>query len=304
MDILSLLAGKRLAVGPVGSGTRTLALVLLAENGIEPGSRTTLLDFDGEDAVKALLEGKIDAAFMMGESASVQNLRKLLHAPGIRLFDFTQANAYTRRITYLNRMELPEGSTDFAKNIPDHDVQMIGPAVELIARNSLHPALSDLVLEAAHEIHGTAGLLRRQGEFPAPLQHEFRISPDAISYYKSGKGFFYRYFPFWIASLLNRIIVVSLPVVVLLIPGLRIIPAFYRWRIMMRFYRWYHKLLTLEKDMQTELSPEKLEEILLRLDDIEKEVNKMKVPASFADQFYVLRTHISFVHERLKDTRK
>ncbi len=304
VDILSRLAGKRLAIGSVGSGTQTLALLLLAENGIEPGGLTTLLDLDGEDEAKSLLEGKIDAAFMMGESASVQNLRKLLHAPGIRLFDFTQANAYTRRITYLNRMELPEGSVDFGTNIPDHDINLIGPTVELIARTGLHPALSDLLIEAAHEIHGNAGMFRQRGEFPAALQHEFRISSDAISYYKSGKSFFYRYFPFWIASLLNRILVVFLPAVVLLIPGLRIIPAFYRWRIMMRFYRWYRQLLALEKDMETDLSPEKRVEILLRLDDIEREVNKMKVPASFADQFYVLRTHVSFVHDRVTDVRK
>ncbi len=303
VDLLSKLDGKRIAVGPVGSGTRNLALVLLADNGIEPGGRTTLLDLDGDDEANALLEGKIDAAFMMGESASVQNLRKLLHTPGIRLFDFTQADAYTRRITYLNRMELPEGSIDFGKNIPDNDIHLIGPAVELIARDGLHPALSDLLLDAAHEVHGTASLLRRQGEFPAPLQHEFRISSDAIRYYKSGKSFLYRYFPFWIASLLNRIIVVIVPVVVVLIPGLRIIPAFYRWRIMMRFYRWYRELLALERDMVTSLSPEKREESLLRLDDIDKEVNKMKVPASFADQFYVLRAHIIFVHDRLTNKK-
>ena len=304
VDILSRLDGKRIAIGAVGSGTRALALVLFAENGIEPAGRTTLLDLDGEDAAKALIEGKIDATFMMGESASVQNLRKLLHAPGIRLFDFTQADAYTRRITYLNRMELPEGSIDFGKNIPDHDIHLIGPAVELIARAGLHPALSDLLLDAAREVHGTASLLRQQGEFPALLQHEFRISSDAISYYKSGKSFLYRYFPFWIANLLNRIIIVALPIVIVLIPGLQIIPACYRWRIMMRFYHCYRQLLAIEKDMETDLSPEKREEILLRVNDVEKEVNKMKVPAYFADQFYALRAHVSFVHNQLADDRK
>lgn len=303
VDLLSRLEGKRLAIGPVGSGTRTLALVLLANNGVEPNGRTALLDLDGEDATKALLEKKIDAAFMMGESASIQNLRKLLHTPGIRLFDFTQADAYTRRITYLNKLKLPEGSIDFGNNIPDRDIHLIGPAVELIARTGLHPALSDLLLDAAHEVHGSAGLLRQQGEFPAPLQHEFRISSDAIRYYKSGKSFLYRYFPFWIASLLNRMIVVVVPLVVVLIPGLRIIPAIYRWRIMMRFYRWYRELLALERYMIVDLPPEKREEIFARLDEIETEVNKMKVPASFADQFYGLRVNISFVQDRLMDRK-
>jgi len=215
------------------------------------------------------------------------------------MFDFTQADGYTRRIVYLNKLELPKGSIDFGKDIPDHALSLIGPTVELIAREGLDPALSDLLLEAAREVHGTAGLLRQRGEFPAPLEHEFRISSEAVRYYKSGKSFLYRSLPFWLASLVNRIIVAVVPIIVLLVPGLRLIPAFYRWRIMLRFYRWYRELLVLEQDMVTHVTPEIQKKLLERLYEIEKAVNRMKVPASFANQFYVLREHISFVRDRL-----
>ena len=110
-------------------------------------------------------------------------------------------------------------------------MQLIGPTVELIARPTLHPALSDLLLEAAREVHGNASLLQRRGEFPAPLEHEFRISADARRYYTSGKSFLYRYLPFGLASLVNRILVVFVPLVVILIPVLRSIPMLYKWRI-------------------------------------------------------------------------
>ena len=299
LDLLSQLSGKRLAIGPEGSGTRSLALVLLAANGIEPGGATALMDLDAEDAKKALLENSVDAVFLMGDAASPQIMRKLLQTPGIRLFDFMQADGYTRRIGYLNKLELPKGSIDFGKDIPSHDVSLIGPTVELIARANLHPALSDLLLEAAQEVHGKSGLFKRRGEFPAPLEHEFQISADASRYYKSGKSFLYRYLPFRLASLMNRIIVVAVPMVVVLLPGLRIIPALYRWRIKLRIYRWYRALLMLERDMITRLAREEQEELLGRLDHIEEEVNKMKMPASFADQFYVLRGHIDFVRDRL-----
>ena len=176
---------------------------------------------------------------------------------------------------------------------------LIGPTVELIARANLHPALSDLLLEAAPEVHGRAGLFKRQGEFPAPLEHEFRISADAIRFYKSGKSFLYRSLPFWLASLVNRILVAFVPVVVVLIPVMRIIPALYRWRIRLRIYRWYRVLLVLEQGMIAHLATEEREELLGRLDRIEEEVNKMKMPASFGDQFYVLRQHIGFVRNRL-----
>jgi hypothetical protein len=299
LNVLSGLNGKRLAIGPEGSGTRSLALVLLAANGIEPGGATALVDLDAEDAAGALLENSIDAVFLMGDAASPQIMRKLMQMPGVRLFDFMQADGYTRRIGYLNKLELPRGSIDLGKDIPAHDVSLIGPTVELIARAYLHPALSDLLLEAGSEVHGNPGLFKHRGEFPTPLEHEFHISADASRYYKSGKSFLYRYLPFRLASLMNRILVVAVPIAVVLLPGLRIIPALYRWRIKLRIYRWYRALLMLERDLITRLAREEREELFGRLDDIEEEVNKMKMPASFADQFYVLRGHIDFVRDRL-----
>jgi NMT1-like family len=299
LELLSQLRGKRIAIGREGSGTRSLALVLLAANGIEPGGPTALADLDAEVAAKALMEGRVDAVFLMGDAASPQTMRTLLHNPGIRLFDFTQADGYTRRIGYLNKLELPKGSIDFGKDLPSHDLSLIGPTVELIARSNLHPALSDLLLEAAREVHGKPGLFKRRGEFPAPLEHEFPISPDAARFYKSGKSFLYRYLPYRLANLVNRFLMVAVPMVVVLLPGLRSIPALYRLRIRLRIYRWYRALMLLERDLMAQPAVGEREKIFERLDRIEEQVNRMKVPASFADQFYVLRGHIDFVRGRL-----
>ncbi len=298
---LSQFRGKRLAIDLPGSGTHALALSLFEANGIERGGSTVLRDLYAEDAAAELFAGKIDALFLMGDSASLQLIRKLLHTPGIRLMSFAQADAYSRRFGYLTRIELPEGSIDLGKNIPAHNVSLVGPTVELVARSGLHPALSDLLLEAAHEVHGGASLLQHQGEFPAPLQHEFRISDDASRYYHSGKSFLYRYLPFWLATLLSRILVVLVPVMVVLIPGLRILPPLYRWRIRMRIAKWYGALLELEHGMLATSGPVQQAGLLERLDEIERAVNRMKVPRLYGDQFYVLRQHINLVRERLKD---
>ncbi len=299
IERLSQLSGQRIAVGEVGSGSHTLSLVLLAANGIEPGGPTKLLEMDSDEAAKAILSGKVDAVFLMGDSVSTDLIRRLLHADGIRLFDFTQADAFTRRIAYLNKIILPKGSIDFGKGTPANDVFLLAPAVELIARKNLHPALSDVLLEAATEVHSGPGLFRSKGEFPAPIEQEIRISDDANRFYKSGKSFFYRYLPFWFASIVNRIIAVLVPMIVLLLPGMRLIPAIYKWRFRSRIFKWYRALLVIERDLLTELAPDKRNELHEKLDNIEAEVNRMKVPASFADQFYGLRGHITFVHARL-----
>jgi TRAP-type uncharacterized transport system, periplasmic component len=297
--LLSDFSGKRLAIGEKGTGTNVLALELLALNDIKPSDTTTLLEIDDEEAEKMLLEGKIDGAFMMGDSASSRTMRDLLKQPGITAFNFTQADAYTRRIKYLNKLVLLEGSIDFGKNIPDHNINLLSPTVELIARTDLHPALSDLLLEVATEVHSRAGRYQRQGEFPMPLEHEYRISSDAQRFYKSGKSFLYRYLPFRMASLLNRILVLIVPMILLLIPGLKSIPAIYRWRMRLRILRWYRALLVLESDLSLNIKSEKREELVGRIDQIEQTVNNMKIPVSFADQFYSLRSHIAIVRTRL-----
>jgi TRAP transporter TAXI family solute receptor len=299
LELLSQLKGKRLVIGPPGSGDRSLALTILGLNGIANSSAATFVDLDAAAAAKALGEGSVDAIFLMGDSASTDVIRSLLHSQDIHLFDVTQADGYVRRITYLNKLNLPKGSVDFGNNIPDHEVSLIGPTVELLARSDLHPALSDLLLETAKEVNGTAGLFRHKGEFPAPLEHDFPLSTDALRFYKSGKGFFYRYLPFWMASLVNRILVAFVPMVVVLVPGLRLIPAIYRWRIRTLILRRYRSLLALEREVQAHDASADPERFLSRLDQIESAVNKMKVPTSFAVDFYGLRGHIEFVRDRI-----
>jgi TRAP-type uncharacterized transport system substrate-binding protein len=297
--LLSQFSGRKLSIGPKGTGAHNLALALLAFNGIEPGGKTALLELDDESSEKALLEGKIDGVFLMTDSASTQVLRELFRKPEIKVFNFSQADAYIRRLRYLNKLVLPKGINDFGKNIPDQDITLLSPTVDLIARDDLHPALSDLLLEAATEVHSRSGRYQRQGEFPAPQEHDFPISADAQRYYKSGKSFFYRYLPFWLASLLNRLVVVVVPMILVLIPGLKSIPAIFNWRIRMRILRWYRALLFLEGELTATIPPEKLTELLGSINHIEEEVNKMKIPASFGDQFYSLRSHIAIVRNRL-----
>lgn len=299
-NLLSEFGGQRLYLGPKGSGTDTLARTLLLTNGIKPGGNTTLVNTLAIDPEQALLENRVDAIFLMGETTSIDSMRHLMHAQDIRLFNFIQAEGYTRRINYLNKLEVPKGSLDLGRNIPAENLYLVGPAVELIARDDLHPALSDLLLEAAREVHGTASPFKKRGEFPAPLEHEFRISEDATRFYESGKSFLYRTFPFWVASLITRALTIIVPLALFVIPSLQLVPIIYRWRLESRIYRWYRALLDLERDaFKPAADQERRDELLRHLDHIEQTVNKIIVPASCGHLFYELRLHIDFVRGRL-----
>jgi hypothetical protein len=304
-QLLSEFKGRRINVGPPGSGTQTLALALLKANGIVAGDGTTIDQTDLEDPARELRDGKVDVVFLMSESTATTVTRNLMRDAGVHLFNFAQADGYVRRINTLSKLHLPRGTLDFGKDIPPQDVSLIGPTVQIVARESLHPALSDLLLEAAREVHGSAGLYRQRGEFPAAHEGEFRMSPDATRYYASGKSFLYRTFPFWLASLIARVLAVLVPIVLLLIPAMRIAPVVYRWRFESRIYRWYRVLLELEREaLETELGAERREELLRQLDHIETAVNRIAIPAAFGDLFYALRGHIGFVRNNLTSPRR
>lgn len=298
--LLSDFKGGRINIGPPGSGTHALALTLLKANGIVPGEGTRLDETDLTDPEKELRERRVDAVFLMSDSTATEAMRGLMRDQDVRLFSFVQADAYVRRIGTLNKLHLPRGALDFGKDVPPEDVYLIGPTVNLVARDSLHPALSDVLLEAAREVHGGPGIFRKRGEFPAPNEGEFRLSPDASRYYASGKTFLYRTFPFWLASLVARVLAFLVPLVLLLIPALKLAPAVYRWRIESRIYRWYRVLLDLERDaFAPSAGAERREELLRQLDHVEAAVNRILVPASFGDLFYGLRGHIEFVRRKL-----
>jgi len=298
VELLSQLKGKRLAVGAEGSGAHVLALKLLKANEMD-GPPTVLLALQGDDAVKQLKEGSIDAAFLMGDSATPAVMRTLRGIPEIQLASFRQADGYLRKFRFLSKETLPEGAMDLAKNYPPRELTLVGPTVELVARDDLHPALSDLLIRAAREIHGTPGMFRNAGEYPAPLARDFPISTDAERYYKSGEQFLYKRLPFWLASLVDRLLVVLLPLLVVIVPATRLAPAVYRWRIRSRIYRWYGALMAIEREMRGTPTPELKEKVHARLDEISRAVTELRTPASFADQLYVLRDHVAAVRRRL-----
>jgi hypothetical protein len=205
-----------------------------------------------------------------------------------------------RRFAYLSKLVVPSGAFDLGLNLPPSPINMLAPTVELLAHSNLHPALCDLLIEAAFEVHGHASLLQSAGQFPTPSANFYPTSEEAARFYKTGnKSFAYRYLPFWVASLLNRTLFVLLPIIVVVIPGLRFLPQLYSWRVNGRIHRRYGELMALERETLGNPSEERRAELLDRLDEIENSVITSKVPGSHADQLYILREHIGFVRAKL-----
>jgi len=296
-DDLSQLKGKRISIGPVGSSVRKFALDLLkASRAADPP--TVLFDLTMTASTKALMEGKVDVVitFSTPDNALVQ---KLLYSPGIKLMNFSQAEAYSRLFPALSHVILPKGILDLEKKIPPADVHLLSPTVNLIVHDSLHPAVIYLLLDAAVEIHGSSGWLQRAGEFPNPKSQDIPLSEEAERFYKSGRPFLLSYLPFWGAIFAERAIRIILPVAIVVLPLLRIIPWLYTWRNRSKFYRWYSELKYLEFEVAEHPQPERIPDYRARLDRIEDAVNKVNVPLAFYDEIYTLREHIDFVRGKI-----
>ena len=237
----------------------------------------------------------------MGDSATPEVMRSLREVPGIELVTFRQAEGYLRKFRFLSKLTLPEGAIDLGRDYPPRTIELVGPTVELLARDDLNPALSDLLIRAAREIHGGPGLYRNAGEYPAPLARDFPVSPDAERFYKSGEQFLYKRLPFWLASLTDRLLVLLLPLFVVIVPATRLAPAIYRWRVRSHIYRFYGLLMSLEREARSDRTPEGRDRVRARLDDIAREVSELKTPPAFADQLYVLRDHVAIVRRRLDE---
>jgi uncharacterized protein len=289
--------GKRIAIGEKGDGIHDLAKSLLKETGIDE-HHATFIDLGWDEAANALKKGDLDVAFFIA-SAEDPFIETLMNDRDLKLMNVDQAEAISRQYPYLHHLVLPHGVMNLKDNIPDHDIHVLAPTVTLLAREDLHPALMYLLLKAAVKIHSGAGIMENKDEFPIDKDFIFPLSPEAKHFYKSGAPFWQRYMPFWLATIVDRFIVVVVPLVVLLLPLLRTIPRVYAWRIRTKIFKCYGELKFLETQMRNESDQSKFNDHLKELDRVEERVNKMKVPLPYAEHIYSLRGHIHFVREQL-----
>jgi TRAP transporter TAXI family solute receptor len=294
---LSELVGLRIAVGAGGSGTRAIALALLADNGIT-AQTAELVEIGGAEAEEILLSGGVDAAFLV-TSATSPGVRRLLAAPGIALMSFERADAYVRRNSYLSKVVLPSGTVDLAVNLPAEDIVLLAPTATVVAAPDLHPALIDLLLLTLRDVHRGGGLLEAPGAFPTGDFVTYPLAPVARRFYDQGPPFLQRYLSFWAANLIDRLKVLILPLLTLLYPLFKILPPAYSWRMRSRVNRWYRDLQVLDDGLRAGSIAR--EDAIEQLDRIEDSVEQVSVPAGFAASAYTLRLHIDFLRRKAEE---
>ncbi|MEQ8301375.1 MAG: TAXI family TRAP transporter solute-binding subunit [Hyphomonas sp.] len=295
------LRGKRLAIGPVGSGSRLLGIELQDEfDGVWP--ETSRNSLSGTAAAGALIEGKLDAA-AFAASPDAPYVQTLLRAPGISLMPFERAEALSRRQPALAAVTLLRGVVDIGADLPAHDIPLVAPVAQLVVDKSLHPAIEALLVDAASAIHQDGSLLARAGTFPDADATDLPVSRQVVRYYENGPSFLRRYFSFDVANFLDRAWILAIPLLTLLFPLVRVAPPIYRWRVRRKIYIWYKDLRDLEARGRSMPTKEERVAITDELEDLQAEIGELDVPLSYTDDLYRLRNHVEFVKHLVMNTR-
>jgi TRAP-type uncharacterized transport system substrate-binding protein len=298
LDDLSQLKGKRIVIGPEGSGIRKFALELLKAADAS-GPPTELYDFAYTDARQAMVEGRADVVMLLGSADNHQLVLEFLHAKDIKLMNFSQAEAYTRLFPDLSHVILPRGVINPSKKFPPSDIHLLSPTTNLIVRKSLHPALVYLLLKASVEIHSGAGWVNKAGEFPSLNKQDDPISEQAQRFHKSGGSLLYDYLPFWAATFIDRMLLILIPLGIVIIPLIGIMPWIYTSRNRSKYYHWYHELRDVEKELTEGMPSENVRALQSRLDRIEEAVGRIRVSVAFYDEVFTLEEHIQMVRQKL-----
>jgi TRAP transporter TAXI family solute receptor len=295
---LSELKGKKIAIGIEGEGTRVLALALLGASGINT-ENASLVSIGGEQAAIAILKGDVDAAIFVDVPDS-PIIAEILKDPSIQLVGLNDAEAFTRQFSYLHHLTLPQGALNLGRNLPSHDVDLLAPTATLVIKENMHPALVYLMLKVISQVHSGPGMLHKKGDFPSEKDTDFPVSSQAVNFYKSGPPFLDKYLPFWAATFVSRTLIFILPLLALLIPLTRIIPTAYIWLVKMKLFRYYGELRFLETQLNEGGDRENNKQYLEKLNEIEDRVREMKLPVTFSQYVYDLRSHINLVRSRLE----
>lgn len=287
------LNSKKISVGEKKSGTEDLTLEILNTNGIN-SENSQLLNYSSEQAKDALIAEEIDAMFLV-TSANTKIIKELLQDKDVGLFSFRRANAYSKKFTYLNTVNLYEGTINLQKNFPNEDKKLLATTALLVVHKDFSDELIRILLKKVKEVHSTKSMFSQADEFPTLNGITIPINEEAERYMIYGDTWLEKIFPYWIASNVDRLKILLIPLITLMIPIFKGVFPLYRWSIRSKIYRWYDELQALDLSLEG-LDKEQLKKKLNELEELKREIKaETKVPLAYMGEYYDLIMHIELI---------
>ena len=296
IEYLVELINKKISIGVIGSGTQYLAIQMLVENGITTDNASLVMDSPTSSKDK-LINGEIDVMFLVS-SPSSPTVVELLSDPTIELLNVKRVKAYNQKYKFLSSLVLHEGTIDLYKNLPSENKNMLSTTANLVCKKGLNEELIRIFLKQIKLVHKEQSIFEAQNQFPSLEYLDTEINEEAQNYLTKGDSWLESIFPFWIASQIDRLKLLLIPLLTLLFPLFKGVLPLYRWTIRSKIYKWYKRLDDLENS--DSLTSQELEKNMKKLAALKLEVQaQTKVPLSYKGEYYNLLLHIDLVSKEL-----
>jgi TRAP-type uncharacterized transport system substrate-binding protein len=297
--------GKRVAFGDTGSGSREVVKQLATLTGaplLESNTNQAEAKLGGKQASEALQQGKLDAAFFVAP-LSAPYLQGLYTDPSIQLLPLNNSQAIASQLPEANYVVLFSGALHYEPPYPVEPVPLVALVTKLVARDDLHPALVNRMIHAVTKVHGKRVTLVMSTPFPNTSLLDMPADVYASKLLREGFNPLEKTLPYWIVAQINRFVLLLLPIIFLLLPLFKILPALLAWRMQSRVYRYYDRLheidMLLFVNQQPPLDGHEREKLAEELIEIEVSLRSESLPLKYREIAYTAVQHLHLVRSRL-----
>ena len=292
------LEGLKVVAGQPGSDTWGILTFVLQSarlaGRIEPIPASSL---DRDSLRAAFREGRIDGAFIAG-TPETPLIDRLLHSPELEPVAMQRTEAIVLRAPSLSQVRIPAGAIDLLADIPSEDLALVATNVNLVARDGISAAVVDLVMDAARRIHRERTLLSPAGTFPRTTGVTLPLDGRAERNYTEGPSPLRLIFPFWLATLLDRFLIVIVTAFTAAFALLNVLPKLLKVPFALASIRAYGQLEAVEKKAAEPGAD--MEDLLADLAAIDEATARMRVPAGDRTAFLELRQYLHDMRERTR----
>ena len=272
---LRQIKGKRVGLGPHGSGQRPMTEKILAASGVN-SENTTFVSLSTQAAASALNDGEIDVLFLPFALDSTV-LYALLTNPRV----------------------LPRAVINLEKIVPANEMVLIAASNVVLVRNDIHPALIDLLAQAIVETHGKPGVCEHAGEFPTLTDPEYPMSETARDFYKNGPSVLNRYLPFWLTNHVQRALAVFVTVFAIILPLFSYAPRAYKWLVEFRLDSMYRRLRAIEAILHGDAASFDVAAVEADLASVDRAIHVLSIPMQHSNLFFSITSHLNLVRIQL-----
>ncbi len=290
------LAGLRVAAGAKGTVVHYLARLLFELNGIS--DQVEIQPSEGQTPrtiAQALIDGQIDAAFVIGGPA-MPTIRDLLDAEDLGVLSFERADAYQALDPGITKLVAPQGIFDLAENLPPEDLVLLSATTNLVTLDTLYPGAVPLLLRAAADVRDQQRIVTADQSFPSAQNVSLPLKRAAGRYYEQGEKGLSKFLPYKVTRWLNHLGFVVLPLLVLAVVLVKVVPLFLKIWISIKLTGYFKRLEEVEK---SHAAGGDRPTILAELDALDRASATIFVPRASLPNYIDFRQFLHDMRERV-----